>query len=60
MMYQIQEDSIRRLQESSKKLHSFMVSSPVWNMIKNDPIIKDWIFALDEIDSQVGKNEANP
>ena len=52
-MFQIKEDSMQRLMDASEQLHGSLVSSPIWEMLKDEPIIVSWINALSEVDSQI-------
>jgi hypothetical protein len=52
-MFQIKEDSMQRLMETSQHLHGSLVASPLWEMLKTEPVIANWIAALGEVESQI-------
>lgn len=56
-MFQIQEDSMHRLMKASQHLHGSLVSSPLWEMLKTEPVIVQWISALNEVESQIKPKE---
>lgn len=53
MSYQIKDESIARLMENSQLLHGKLVASPLWEMLKTEPLIVSWIQSLDEVDRQM-------
>jgi hypothetical protein len=59
-MFQVAEDSLAKLMEASQQLHGKLVASPLWGMLKDEPLIVNWINALSEIDSQFKKAQAPP
>jgi hypothetical protein len=58
-MFQIREDSMQRLMEASQQLHGALVSSPMWELLKNEPVIVSWINALSEVETQIKQEQAN-
>ena len=56
-MYQFQKSSIEKLLETSQRLHGSLVASPVWELIKTEPVIMDWMNSLSDIESQIKKSK---
>lgn len=44
-------DALNNLLESSQRLHGELVRSVVWNLIKDEPIIVQWMNSLREVES---------
>ena len=56
-MFQIKEDSMQRLMEASNHLHGALVASPLWEMLRTEPVVANWINALGEVESQIKQKE---
>ncbi len=59
-MYNLTKTSIDSLLESSQKLHAALVSSVAWVVIKDDPVIVNWIFSLNDLETQVKAARGEP
>lgn len=60
MMFQMQEQSITRLLETSQELHGKLIASPLWELLRTEPVIVNWISALNAVDAQLKKEQAPP
>jgi hypothetical protein len=58
-MLQIKEDSMQRLMEASQQLHGALVASPMWELLKDEPVIVSWINALGEVETQIKQEQVN-
>jgi hypothetical protein len=58
-MYALTEQSVHRLLTSAKKIHGDLVASPMWELLKDEPAVVEFIAAIDEVDKQVNQNEAS-
>ena len=54
-MFNLQEEPINRLMETSQHLHGQLVRSPLWEMLKTEPSIMNWIKALGDVESEIKK-----
>lgn len=53
----VREDSMEHLMEASRQLHGQLVASPLWELLKTEPVIVQWITALNEVDLQIKPKE---
>jgi hypothetical protein len=57
---QVTDESLERLLETSQTLHGKLVTSPLWEMIKTEPVIVQWLGALGDVESQLKKKHESP
>ena len=58
-MYQITEDSLEKLDAAANRLFTAFRNSPLWVMLKDDPMIKGLQECLDNISAQWKKQTTN-
>lgn len=54
-MYMIKEDSFDRLNKSAQELFLKLQASQFWFMLKDEPLIKNFLEALREVEAQCKK-----
>jgi hypothetical protein len=59
-MYQLTENAVSHLMDTSRDLHSNLAASPIWPMIKDEPIIVAWMNALREIEIEIKGKQVSP
>lgn len=47
------KDAIQHLLECSQHLHGELVRSPLWELVKNEPVILHWMAALTQVEKLV-------
>jgi hypothetical protein len=60
LMYQITPEAITRLSETSQQLFGKLQTSVFWPLVKDEPVIREFMDALSAIESQVRQQQAPP
>lgn len=53
-------DRVERMLEAAQALHGKLVSSPLWEMIKTEPVIVQWMNSLGELEKEVNLAKQAP
>jgi hypothetical protein len=56
----IKAESLQRLMETSQVMHGKLVASPLWDLLKTDPEIMNWINSLSTVDSEMKSGQVDP
>jgi hypothetical protein len=54
-MYSLTEQSVERLLQACKKLHDSLRESPLWELLKNEPVVVNFTGAFEDLDKEVNK-----
>lgn len=59
-MYQVHEDKWNGFQDASQRLWFTLQQSPMWPLLKDDPMIKAFLNALRELEADVKQGQSDP